>query len=250
MVRVETRVGWTISSHHLLLVRSRRQDAKFWESMFHNRSYLNVSHIQEGARSAIHTAQQTTKQKYNGAKETASKYYREQRQVVEKVSEPYVNKSRVMYEAHMRKHVDLAVETARPHIAPVVDKAMQASREGMALLRNTLDDIFNALVEIHKGACTKALKLAHRPGHKMIREGCRRPQEAVSTGLKALGVIVLLLFRRLIWKILVRTIRSVVGIIWFFSPLRLVLGLFSSRSPPPLANKAPRGNKAKISKKK
>lgn len=192
----------------------------------------------------MHAAQKTTKQNYDGAKKTATKYYREQRQAVQKVSEPYVNKSKVMYEAHLRKHVDLAVETARPHVMPLVDKAVQVSRDGVTLVKNAKDDVFKGLVEQFKTVCSESIKLAKNPDQeRTIKNACRRPKRVVSNALKVIGVIVLILCRRLIWKLFVFVIRSVVGIIWFFSPLRLLLGLFRSTSPPPSGP----GNKAKIS---
>lgn len=204
-----------------------------------------MSHVHEGVVSFARTAQETSKQKYNNAKQTATKYYQDQRQVVEKVSEPYVNKSKEVYasskqvyETRMRKHVDLAVETARPHVAPLVDKAMQLSLEAWAKAEQIKDIVFKSLVDRFKIICSQAVKSVNNPDHKAaIKQACRKPEEAVTTTLKVTCVFLLLLCRRTIWHIFVSTIRLVVGVIWFFSPLRLFLNLFKTKAPPPPVKK-------------
>ena len=142
------------------------------------------------------------------------------RKVAEKATEPYVKKSKELYDAHVRRHVEKAIVKGH-HLAPVVSKTGEKMEEISAQSRRACDDVFKALVAQFRTICP--------PKYGM----CQNPEKTVTFLLQVLAVLLAILFRRVIWRLLSGGVRLIIGILWFFSPLRLFLSLYRSKQSKP-----------------
>ena len=166
--------------------------------------------------------------------QTAQRYYTEQKELVQKKSAPYVEKSRQLYDAHMKPSVNLAVEKTRPHyeqyVAPHVDKVTQVLTEWLAQVQKVRHDMFAALVKEFASGCPRAISLVTASAKESVEHSCRQPEESVRNFLKFLALILCIVFRRLILKLIWKSFLLIIRILWFFSPLRLLIH-FCRRTP-------------------
>ena len=185
------------------------QDAEYWESAFQKRHYLNYTQVFEDSVSVVKTARKVT-----------GESWQKHKKVAEETTETYFKKSKELYDAHFKGHVDKAIIQGRPlydeHFAPVVSKIGKKMGEISAKARATCCEVFNTLVAQFRSKCPRKYSM------------CQRPEETVTVMLQVLLVLLAILLRRVIWRLLAAGLRLVLGILWFFSPLRLCLRLFSS----------------------
>lgn len=165
------------------------QNAKYWESAFEKRSYLNLTHVAEGAAGLMAPTQQ----------------------VLTTFAAPLTE----MYEKKMKSRVDEIV-------GPVWDKAAVALAKGKKQAQETADAAFNTLVSEFETTCPiflstfKGINGVPEELTSALEESCRHPNEQVASFLDVLTLLTVVLFgHKLIWATL--------KVLWFFCPLRLLL---------------------------
>jgi len=179
--------------------------------------------VKSDAAEALRAAQKATSTKFDEA-----------RRNVATAAVPYTEKTQKIYDQHMKTRVNTVVERARPqydaHVVPVVALAAGAVKETRDTINDMLAAAFSELVVQFGKACPRTLSTLK--GMKgvpssiadSVKQSCDEPEESVSTFLKALAILLIVIFRRTLWECAWGTIRLVVGIVWFFSPFRLLFG--------------------------
>ena len=189
------------------------------------------------ASEALRTAQKATSTKLDEA-----------RRSVATAAAPYTEKSQKLYDRHMKSRVNTVVDRARPqyeaHVLPVVDLVVEALKQARHKLNDMLAAAFSELVGQFRKACPhtlstlKGMKGMPSSITNSVKHSCGEPEESVSTFLKAVAILLAIIFRRTLWGLVWGTIWIILGIIWFFSPFRLLFG----RSKKADAQEAHNGN--------
>jgi hypothetical protein len=255
------------------------QRADFWEERFHKRSYINMTYIlidaSEGFDNVFNTTQKYARK---AKKEIKSNWYKARVEVkrmrtqFEKASTPYIEKmhhgwnaTKEQYRVHVKPEVDKGLSHIRPHyerhVVPMVHKARPMIREAKEKTVHTArlvqdhsraagTKVYSESVSHFGRACPVFLNAIYQMEKKLgapaprsiieaTRHACDEPDEAVSSFLKGLGLLLLFLLRRPIYYILSTLIGSVLRLLWFFNPLRILLSLlFSSRKSSSTDNKS------------
>jgi hypothetical protein len=152
--------------------------------------------------------------------------------------------ARAQYDRALKGHVDKLIDQARPHydehVSPLVDKAaflywesrdniVAAVVETRASVANALATAFAELVAQIRETCPLGLEAAkgiqEMTGISLIdgaHNFCRKPEDAASSIMKTMGILLALLFRRPLWRLLWGTVFLALRILWLFFPLRFL----------------------------
>lgn len=224
------------------------KDAKHWEDKFTNRPYVDLTHVANDAYAyAAQTTQSTSATIARAAAPVTEKIVPITKQVYEAHVVPPAVKSKELYDLHMKTHVDKAItETAFPiynaHIAPHLKMAKTTAVELGERSFDTLTTRFESFcptaLESFKSTQTKmGMKLPPSVMEAAVYS-CDHPEEEVALFLKGFVILMALIFHRMIFRVIFGTVRLIVRIVWFFTPLRWFLALFRS-APPPAAEPSP-----------
>jgi hypothetical protein len=251
------------------------QDAQYWEGIFGERSYFNFTLIQEDTMAALQTAERATTLKLKDSEQflqnmahSASELAKTTfvhivtftddstasvKRHLSQASESaglYKEKANVLYDQHLRDHVDASVqkanvlydqhlkehvEKARPHyekhVVPPVEKSKAAAAQAVAATNTARTAVYASAVTKFQATCPKLLSLlADLKENKglavpdsvleNLKETCSKPEEVVSTSFTAALVLLAILFRGTLWRLFTGIVSLAFGIIWFFTPLR------------------------------
>jgi hypothetical protein len=163
--------------------------------------------------------------------ETAAPYVKKTKQVYEKRVVPPAEKTKALYNAHVRPQVKRAAETAQPlfktYVAPYAKKTRTGILRARATTRKKAKLALTELTSHYKAACPSAmstLKSYSAPPSviKSVQKSCQNAEESVAAVLKAIALVLVILLRWPIWRLLLWTIRLLLGVAWYFSPIRIL----------------------------
>lgn len=221
--------------------------ARYWESQYEKRSYINVTHISTDAFAYAAEAQKNateamarvaapvvlkSRELYDGHIAPSIELSKE---VYEQYVVPSAVKSRELFDVHVQPHVTKAAEAAHPYyhqyVAVHIDALTAVVTQAVANLTDAARAAFDEMVAQFGAACPSAMaslrsmeQTTRIPVPPIVMENakysCRYPEESVVALMKGMAVILVILLRRLIWRLVWGTIRLVVALIWFFHPIR------------------------------
>jgi hypothetical protein len=197
------------------------------------------------------------------ASEHVARVVRDLAQKASVASAPHVQKARLLYDQHLKQHVDKLRQHHEKYVLPLYQKYVVPSipvavmcatkaRDKAQILANTA---FVALVAGFKRSCpivVKQLRKLERQSKFFngfsapVKQGCKNPEHAVYSLLTALLVIFIVIFRVTFWRLGKRIILMPIRIVWFVNPLRL-LKRKKTKKPEPKTNGVAGGkNKNKV----
>jgi hypothetical protein len=138
----------------------------------------------------------------------------------------------VLYDQHLKEHVDKARPHYEKHVFPPLDKARAAVVEVVNVWNKARAAVYANAVTSFQETCPKILffcvDLREKGGLEVPRRvtesldhACSEPEEAISTLFTATLVLLAMLFRVSLWRLFIGIVSLVFRIMWFFSPLRL-----------------------------
>jgi hypothetical protein len=215
------------------------EEVSRWEQLYGSRSYCNFTYIQEDTVAAAVATQKTLVKHATRAAKRATKATRNFVNMSKQKAEPLVKttkqllekhiltKTQAYYEEHLKEHVDKYVV---PYAVPAMSKTgvvlNKAWKETFSLTRRA----HNRLVQSYKNSCPNTLKRIQQMEHapesmvRHVQESCRDPVTTVNTFLWTVLFVVVVMFRSFLWNKTLALVLLPFRIIWFFSPLRLLLG--------------------------
>lgn len=278
-----------ISYHPLFIYFPGLQSVLRWEKLYSERSYCNLTHVKEDMRAAISHATRLASEQAAVATEKALQASRRAadhaavhlsvaakhvsrvaNDVAEKASiaaAPHVQKSRELYDQHLKQHVEKLREhhetyllpVHKKYIVPAIPVVILYATKAKDSLQLLADRAFAALVVGLKKSCPLVLKQLRKMEKRSkyfvglsppVQQGCKNPEESVVSLLTALLVIFIVIFRLTVWRVAKGVIFVPFNIIWFFSPLRLLRRKTTKKSQEAKKPKsATNGAAGKISKK-
>ena len=216
----------------ILMSLPSTQETAYWMKAFAKRAYFNSTQIFEDLAVLAGEAQILTMDTLSKTQE----YMNQQCDQISKAVDPYTRPVGHLYQAHLAQHVNAAGAAARPvydkHIAPVVAEVQSVQRQKSSELRRMLNDAFDGVMSSAKETC-RAHKKQIEKTPAMIRNllsiACDKPEETIWFFCGVIVILVLLLFRKTIFKLAWDTMRIIFRVVWYL----MTFGCFRSKRPLP-----------------
>mmetsp|Transcript_148 Transcript_148/g.243 ORF Transcript_148/g.243 Transcript_148/m.243 type:complete len:631 (+) Transcript_148:46-1938(+) len=220
-----------------------QKDLADWERLHSGRSYCNVTHIGEDTYKIAQVAAKAATEKADVAQKQARVLARQASEKAFVVAEPHLKKSRELYNLHLKETVDKHIlphyETAvkpamEKHVWPWVPVLQSNVQNARATVSQEMKKTHVKIAKEFEAACPpiigklKTLKKEHDRlvPDVVVREmkkACSMPEDSVASFLWFSLFCVAFIFRVRV----IRTVKFIIllpfRIIWFFTPLRLLL---------------------------
>ena len=149
--------------------------------------------------------------------------------------DPYTRPVGKFYRDYLEKHVKAAHAAVQPiydkNVAPVIVDAELFRRQKTAEFQKALDDAFDELVSLAKRRCKSShreIDLAPKMIRDRMRNVCKDPAVVIRDALRFFFVLLLILFRKVIWKFTFGTFLWSARFIWYI----VSFGFFRKKSSP------------------
>ena len=203
----------------------RSQEVEYWWEMHRKRPYCNFTYMYEDATLLTESTQHAVVDLANRSMHSASDYLA-----------PYTTPVQKAYDTYLKKHVHSAAAVVEPHVTPVMKRAREVTEQSQQEVMATSQRALGAIVDQLAQNCPaealspEGLQSAGFQRRNVDRV-CRDPQATVVFSLKVVAYLVLFACRRLLWRMMVGTVRTILWILFY--PGRL---LIRAVRPVPKAN--------------
>lgn len=203
-------------------IQAKDAEVTFWHDQFHNRSYLNATHIQHDVIYWANAVQQKTGETFA----TAHDYYQVHvGQPTAKALKPVIQPCRKVYRDHLQKHLVPIFEIAQEQKTNVFNVAARAQSDFMGYL----DRVFQSFIKDMKKSCPKWKKqVKDQPSfiRKNVDSLCQNPEGYINQTLTTTVLILLIVFHRAVLIFLIKCLVGTVVLtwkcVWFVCPLRFL----------------------------
>lgn len=158
---------------------------------------------------------------------------------ISKALDPYTSAVGRFYHNHLEGHVKAAEAVVRPvydkNVAPFIASAQRFRRQKTVELQKALDDAFEDLVALANKRCQssrKEIESAPKMMRDRMRNVCKDPAVVIRDALRFFAVLFIILFRKVIWRILWGSVRWCRGVCLYF----LTFGFFRKKRSSTSAN--------------
>lgn len=235
-------------SHVVCLCAFYKEIAR-WEELYGARSYCNFTYMQEDAMQSAIYAQKVvadyatkagtkladaSKQVAEATKKVAEPLVLKTRNRLIQRSQPHVDKARGLYQQFVQPHVDTyLVPYYNQYMTPLFGKLVTLMTHSVTQVKSLTTRGHDQLVASYKSSCPSTLERLDQMKAPAIvvtpvQTSCRDPTKTVNTSLWAVLLVMVFLFRSFLWGTAVRMVLLPFRILWFFSPMRLFVGLRTS----------------------
>lgn len=170
--------------------------------MHRSRSYCNITHIHEDSSAAILAAAKVASKKIGLATDHASR-------LVKQASEPHLQKTRDLYDLHLRDHIDKhVIPMHEAYLNPLIKHAGIQFRIVMEKVSDGAERVHQRLVDEFKALCPQVRRDLTKVDAPIFfieftKQQCRKPRTAVNRFLRGLLIVFVLVFRKALWKLVV-----------------------------------------------
>ena len=155
-----------------------------------------------------------------------------------KAAAPHVKTLRTQYKVHVQPQVDQHVlPVYKQHVlpfyqkavVPLIDKAVELKDEVTPRIAALANHAHGKMVASYKASCPNTRKQLQNmnapPAYiQRVSEWCQTPEQTVTVFLKIMLGLLILIFRKFLWRTLIGLVLLPFRILWFVSPLRLIFG--------------------------